>query len=184
MPAWSGIFCPDGNHQSLDCGLQLWHPGRKVVHPNGFDPRVTQGVANEAMALILRQQRNVRHRRKLGGEGRPSRNARRSVCEKLAIRGSTGNAESLHIASRAISAVTIVDAHGVARKGKLRYAHRLLDAIPESSRLPNLRAVAANHRTTAWSTDTDDLARRSNVLRVEPLKLGIQVIRVDSFLRR
>jgi hypothetical protein len=30
----------------------------------------------------------------------------------------------------------------------------------------------------------DDLARRSNMLCAEPLKLGIQVIRVDPFLRR
>jgi hypothetical protein len=33
-----------------------------VIHPNWLDPRITQGVAYEAMALILKQQSNVGHR--------------------------------------------------------------------------------------------------------------------------
>src|SRR2546430_315094 len=86
------------------------------------------------------------------------------------------------MASRAISTVTIVDSRGVSWKGKLRHAHRLLYAIPESSRLPDLRAVVANHGTASRSADTVDFARWSNVLRVEPLKLDIQVIRVNSLL--
>src|SRR6266478_9783004 len=114
-------------------------------------------------------------------KGDRASNTSRSVRVKLAIRRSTRSAERLHIASRAISAVTIVDAHGVAGKGKLRYAHRLPDAFPESSRFPDLRAVTANHRTAAWSADTAELAWRSNVLCVQPLEFGIQVIRVDSF---
>src|SRR5260370_39097056 len=85
MPAWCGIFCPDGNHQSLDRGLQLWHPSREVIHPYGLAPRVTQGVAHEAMAFILRQQRNVGHSPKLRGERRPSGKARRGVRVELAI---------------------------------------------------------------------------------------------------
>src|SRR2546421_1573757 len=88
------------------------------------------------------------------------------------------------MASRAISTITIVDSHGVSWKGKLPHAHRLLYAIPESSRLPDLRAVVANHGTASRSADTVDFARWSNVLRVEPLKLDIQVIRVNSLLGR
>jgi len=49
----------------LDRWLQLWHPGSEVIHPNGFDPSVTQGVVCEAMALLLKPQRNVGHRYKL-----------------------------------------------------------------------------------------------------------------------
>jgi hypothetical protein len=59
MSAWSDIFCPDGNYQVLDRGFQLWHAGRKVVHPNRFDPRVAQRVAYEGMALIADQIRGV-----------------------------------------------------------------------------------------------------------------------------
>src|SRR5437016_5236011 len=136
------------------------------------------------MPLILaNQQRNVGYRRKLGGERRLGRNTGCGIRVELAIRWGARDAERLHITPRAVSAVTVVDSHGVPWKGKFRYAHRLLDAIPEPGRLPYLRAIVANCGPIAWGTHTGDLARRSDVLGVEPLQLDIQVIRVDSFLR-
>src|SRR5437879_7648476 len=167
MPQWLAIVCvPVRFHPSLDRRFQLGHPHSKSFHRDRLDARVEQRIAHEAMPLTLRPQWNVGDCRKLRAKRRPRGNASCRVGVKLAVRWSTRDAQCLRIASRAISLVTIVDPKGVSWKGKLRYAHRLLDAIPESSPFPNLRAVVANRRTGAWSADTVDLARWGNVLRV------------------
>src|SRR3984957_8103662 len=81
----------------------------------------------------------------------------------------------MHETPRTVPAVTVVDAHGITRKRKLRRANGLLQAVPQASLLENLRAVRAKVPATYRKTSTARGARDCHVVPVEPFEFRIQV---------
>src|SRR5580704_282627 len=81
----------------------------------------------------------------------------------------------MHETPRTVPAVTVVYAHGITRKRKLRRANRLLQAVPQASLLENLRAVRAKISATSRKPSAARRARHCHVVPIEPFEFRIQV---------
>jgi hypothetical protein len=135
------------------------------------------------VAVILRIQGHVGDGGKLGFQRGFGGDALRRIGEQLGVGWGARNRKTLHEAARSIAAVTVVQAHGVARESKLRCAYGLFDAVPQEGLPENLRAVRSHLSPAAGRPHAARRALHGDVVGVQALQFGVEVRGKDAFLR-
>src|SRR6202007_3046200 len=115
----------------------------------GLDAHLAQGFHDEAVAVVVPGQSDIRDGGKFRVIARFFGNVSHVIRQRLGVLRRASNRKRVNESARAVAAITVVHPRRIPGKREFRYANRLFDAIPDA-RLPEyLRAVRPNSSTPA-----------------------------------